>query len=170
MSSLFRLPGWGRLRVVLVLLFALAGLAGEHFARGRVVSVADGDTITIYSRAGERQRIRLYGIDCPEYNQPGGEAATDCTRSLARFADVTLTVMDKDRYGRLVAVVTLPDGAILNEELLRNGHAWVYEAHCTTERCKGWRELQAGARRDGRGLWSGEKPVPPWKWRGMHRQ
>ena len=37
---------------------------------GRVVGVADGDTITVLDAANQQHKIRLGGIDAPEKNQP----------------------------------------------------------------------------------------------------
>ena len=42
---------------------------------GRVVAVHDGDTITIERASGERVRVRLWGVDCPEGDQPWGSDA-----------------------------------------------------------------------------------------------
>jgi endonuclease YncB( thermonuclease family) len=67
-----------------------------------------------------------------------------------------------------VAVVTLDDGRVLNEELLKNGHAWLYTAYCKTARCADWQKLEAGARLQKAGLWRDKKPVAPWQWRRRH--
>jgi endonuclease YncB( thermonuclease family) len=156
-------------QLVLFLLIAAFGLGGGHFLRGRVISVADGDTLTVFTRQGERQRIRLYGIDAPESRQAGGEAATAFVRSRALFAEVELKVIDKDQYGRAVALVTLSDGGILNEELLKNGHAWVYDNYCRLSLCVKWRVLEKEARVNKKGLWADKSPMPPWIWRGKNK-
>ncbi len=49
---------------------------------GLVISVLDGDTIEV--RNGHHpERIRLYGIDCPEKGQPYGNKAKQATSALA---------------------------------------------------------------------------------------
>ena len=152
------------------LLILLSGLGGGFFLRGKVVFVTDGDTLTILTRELNTRRIRLYGIDCPEFFQPGGDEATKFTRSLAFLSDVEIKLMDTDRYGRAVALVALPDGALLNEELIRNGHAWVYDYYCRIPQCSQWRVLQKKAREHKTGLWGkNAKPVPPWVWRRQNR-
>lgn len=160
-----RLSRRTRSKLIALLIFLLFGAAGGLFLPGKVVSVADGDTMTFLSSRGELQKIRLYGVDCPESRQVGGRDATEFTRSLVLFSNVKVQVMDKDRYGRAVAIVTLPDGRVLNEELLKNGHAWLYDAYCKTAACAYWRVLETRARMEKTGLWRGKKPVPPWQWR-----
>jgi micrococcal nuclease len=65
------------------------------------------------------EKIRLYGIDCPERRQAFGTRAWQFTSSLAFGKEVTVKFRDRDRYGRTVADVLLPDGKSLNHELNR---------------------------------------------------
>ncbi len=39
---------------------------------GRVVSIADGDTLTVLDSSNQQHKIHLYGIDAPEKKQPFG--------------------------------------------------------------------------------------------------
>jgi endonuclease YncB( thermonuclease family) len=158
----------GRSRLIAGTILLLLGAFGGLALPGRVVSVADGDTLTLVGSGGEIRKIRLYGIDSPESRQAGGSEATAFTRSLALFAKVSWEEMDRDVYGRSVAIVTLEDGRILNEELLRQGHAWVYAGYCKTARCLYWKTLENTARSKKAGLWREKKPVPPWLWRRRH--
>ncbi len=135
---------------------------------GRAISVADGDTLSFVATDGSSYRVRVYGVDSPELHQSGGEAAQIFSAALTRNRDLELTVMDTDSYQRTVAIVTLPDGRILNAELIRAGHAWVYKRHCITPQCKDWLALEAGARKARRGLWQEENPEPPRNWRKEH--
>ena len=168
MSRQARLLKNMRNRLIIFIILLLAGGAVAVFLPGRVISVADGDTITVFASSGGRQKIRLYGVDCPESAQAGGKAATEFTRSLALFSKVKVQAMDTDRYNRTVAIVTLSDGRTLNEELVKNGHAWVYRAYCKTAHCPYWQTLEAKARADRLGLWRDKNPVPPWQWRRRH--
>ena len=63
---------------MLVLTWISPALAGEVWP-GRVVAVIDGDTITVEQGEGIRVKIRLWGIDCPESDQPWGDRATAFT-------------------------------------------------------------------------------------------
>src|SRR5206468_6700975 len=95
---------------------------------GRVVGVADGDTITVL-HDGRPEKLRLYGIDAPEKRQAFGQRAKEFTAGLAFGTTVTVRVRDHDRYRRTVAEVVLPDGRSLNQELVRAGYAWWYRRY-----------------------------------------
>ena len=103
---------------------------------GKVVGVADGDTITVL-RDKEQVRIRLYGIDTPERGQPFSKRAKQFTSKLVLRKVVEVKVMDTDRYGRTVALVAV-NKRILNEELLKAGYAWVYYQNCHELICYAW--------------------------------
>lgn len=72
---------------------------------GRVIRVADGDTITILTEGKEQKRIRLYGIDCPEKKQPFGQKAKQFTSNKVFGELVEVEEKDIDRYGRTVGIV-----------------------------------------------------------------
>ena len=114
-------------------------------------------------------RVRLYGIDCPESSQNYGYEATQYTKSLALGKTVTVEKQDTDRYGRLVGIVYLPDGKILNELLVKNGYAWVYDNYCLLEICNYWKELENQAKSKHIGLWQDPNPIPPWEYRHMYK-
>ena len=170
-ASSFPLPFGGRYvkKLVMFLILLVFGAVGGLVLPGKVISVADGDTLTLLTREGTTQRIRLYGVDCPESKQAGGPEAADFTRSLILLEQIEVRTMDTDNYGRSVALVTLPDGRSLNEELVRNGHAWVYTDYCKTPQCLYWKTLEGQARLKQLGLWQQKKPVAPWQWRRRQR-
>ena len=125
-------------------------------------------TISFFTYA-EEIRVRLYGIDCPESSQDYGYQATQYTKSLALGKTVTVEKQDIDRYGRLVGIVYLPDGKILNELLVKNGYAWVYDKYCHLEICNYWKELENQAKNKHIGLWQNPNPIPPWEYRHMYK-
>ncbi len=70
-----------QLTTTLPLFFSLALITSQTLAAdftGRVVGVADGDTITVL-HSGKGERIRLHGIDCPEKRQAFGNRAKQFT-------------------------------------------------------------------------------------------
>ena len=155
-------------RTLVLLLFVLLGGGAGLLLQGSCVSVADGDTLTVLGGESGTTKVRLYGIDAPERKQRYGEKATEAAAALVLYRNVTLKVMDTDHYGRSVALVTLDNGLDVNEELVKNGHAWVEPRYCTLPRCQVWRQYEAEARREGRGLWADNAPEPPWQWRKKH--
>jgi endonuclease YncB( thermonuclease family) len=155
-------------RLALIILPLLAALFFAEFVvlkGGIVISVTDGDSLVFLSRSGQTLKVRLYGVDAPEYDQPGGAEAKKFVSKLVLFEHVDLREFDEDRYGRVVALVSLEDGRTLNEELVRAGHSWVYTAYCRSSFCPRWRILEREARQSKIGLWKGQKPVYPEKWR-----
>jgi len=135
-----------------------------------VARAIDGDTIELQN--GER--VRLIGIDTPEaWYGPKlerdarrtkkdhhtimkmGKIATDFTKRLAAGKKVKLEfdAEKRDRYGRLLAYVYLPDGRMLNSELLREGYAQVYTFQPNVKYVDRFLELQKEARDNKRGFW-----------------
>ena len=154
-----------------LLLFLVLLPAIAHAAMQRVVDVTNGDTIIIGSlHGGDRARVSLHGINAPEMNQPYGQASKAYVLRLVRnkLVDVEPTPQGKDQYGRVVAIVHVPGAGVLQELLLQEGLAWVYPQHC--KNCGAWEAMQAQARREKKGLWAGENPVPPWQWRKAQKK
>jgi endonuclease YncB( thermonuclease family) len=73
-----------------------------------------------------------------------------------------------DRHGRTVAFVRVGD-TLVNEELIREGLAWVFTRYCDRPVCQEWKQLEAEARKARRGLWSMPNAVPPWEFRRQER-
>lgn len=131
----------------------------------RVVGVSDGDTITVL--AGTTQvKVRLNGIDCPEKGQPFGARAKQLTSELAFGKTVTVKPAGTDRYGRTLGEVLLPDGRVLNQELVAAGMAWHYTRYAKDETLA---QLERRAREARLGLWSEPNPIPPWEFRAAAR-
>ncbi|MDX5419013.1 MAG: thermonuclease family protein [Hymenobacteraceae bacterium] len=127
----------------------------------KVVGVKDGDTFEVL-RNGQTITVRLFGIDTPEKNQAYGQRAKQFASDLAFGKNVRLIEHNKDRYGRTVGTIILPDGRNLNEEMVREGYAWHYKAY---SKDKTLENLEADARRFKRGLWQDPNPVAPWDFR-----
>jgi endonuclease YncB( thermonuclease family) len=172
--------------LVLVLLFmaaeALAGIPLE----GRVVGVADGDTVTVLDADHIQHKIRLAGIDAPEKAQPFGNRAKESLSSLVFGQWVTVDGDKTDRYGRTVAKLlvaaphagcrgspTCPRGVDANLAQINLGMAWWYR-HYAREQTPDDRRRYAQAEEDAQaqraGLWREPNPVPPWEWRKQRRE
>lgn len=111
---------------------------------------------------GSAEKIRLNRIDCPEKGQAFGNRAKQFTSTLAFGQTVTVRALNKDRYGRTIGDVILPDGRSLNQELVRAGMAWQYRQYSDDETLA---ELEETARQGRLGLWADPAPIPPWTFR-----
>jgi endonuclease YncB( thermonuclease family) len=152
------------LTIQLLLLFILTATpALSQVITGKVVSIADGDTITILDSSKTQHKIRLYGIDTPEKGQAFGNSAKKYTASLTAGKTVKVIAYDTDRYGRTVGVVMV-NGVNVNQSLIKAGYAWQYTQYCKESFCKDWLQLEREAKASLRGLWA-DDPIAPWDWR-----
>jgi len=145
--------------LLVIALLATPALGRSADFSGPVVSVLDGDTLEVLHNR-HPERIRLSGIDCPEKGQAYGKRAKQFTSTLVYGKEVTIQVLRKDRHGRTVADVVLPDRTNVSRELVRAGLAWWYRQYSKDESLGA---LEEGARQAKRGLWADPNPVPPWE-------
>jgi endonuclease YncB( thermonuclease family) len=149
------------------LLLALACTANAETITGRVVGVADGDTITVLDADKMQHKIRLAGIDAPEKKQPFGNRSKASLSELAFDKTVDVETSKRDRYGRQIGKV-LVNGRDVNLVQVERGIAWFYRQYQREQSPNDRRLYEAAedaARADKRGLWRDADPVPPWDWR-----
>ena len=134
-----------------------------------IVRVIDGDTLEL--DGGDR--VRLIGVDTPEKFESAkmdrdaqrsgqdkktirelGELASRFTQSLCEGKRCWLEydTQAKDKYGRTLAYVHLEGGTVVNEEIIRQGFGNAYTRFPFRDLEK-YRELEAKARKEKRGLW-----------------
>ena len=133
---------------------------------GRVVRVADGDTVSILDQSNRQHKVRLYGIDTPERDQPFGLAARKALARRVADKKVGVVIVETDNYGRTVGTVYL-DAMNINVAMVADGYAWWYRFYAPNNP-----ELAASekaARSQAIGLWSESRPIPPWDWRRGRR-
>jgi endonuclease YncB( thermonuclease family) len=152
--------------LLLILIFTLP--AHTYGWSGKVIEVIGGDHITVL-RDQTPVKIYLYGIVCPEMEQPFGTKAKQFTADMVLGKTVTVERMGRDRDGQTVAIVAI-ERQLLNEELVRAGYAWVWFQHCHEMICHIWHDLLVKAKIDRRGLWAEPKPIPPWQFRRAKRR
>ena len=145
--------------ITLLLQTVLAAQIGTTLT-GLVVSVADGDTVSV-RRDRTTLRVRVEGIDTPELNQAFGHQAKTFTSLLLLNKHITVNVRDRDRYGRLVGRIYV-DGRDLSVALVLQGLAWHYTRYSSDPTLA---EAERQARAAQAGLWSQSAPVPPWDFR-----
>jgi endonuclease YncB( thermonuclease family) len=141
--------------------------SGSQTLNGRVVSVADGDTVTVLDANDTQHRIRLEGIDAPESHQAFGEQSRQSLAEMISGKEVTVNYQKTDQYGRLVGKI-LFDGRDINLEQVRAGMAWhykFYENEQTPEDRELYAKAEETARSARRGLWQDPNPVEPYQFR-----
>jgi len=124
--------------------------AQEQFS-ALVTKIIDGDSFVV-KRGKEFIEIRLYGVDCPEWDEYYSSGAKNYTSSLIYRKRVTVIPQYYDSYGRLVALL-FRDGVDVNGSLVSSGSSWVYKKYCRKKICKKWLAEEELAKKRGRGLW-----------------
>lgn len=143
-------------RVFFLLLFIQPTLSGK------AVYVSDGDTFVFASPNGKKIKVRIDGVDCPESHQDHGLEAKQFVVNEILNKQVSIEILDTDRYGRKICKVYYGSGKELGKELLKKGHAWHYKAY---NRDHELAALETHARLTRQGLWAKNSPLPPWEFR-----
>ena len=156
------------IQFLLLCLLAVNQSFAESFS-GKVVSVADGDTITVLRVQGDTKtpvKIRLAGIDTPEKSQDYGNKAKQALSSKVYGKTVTVTFETKDRYGRTIGDIHL-NGVWINLQMVSEGWAWHYKQYSKDKQLAA---AEIASRNTRKGLWADQnKPVPPWEYRRGQR-
>ena len=147
------------------LLAFFADAAGAWEAR--VVTITDGVTIAVLHE-GKLERVRLFGVDCPEPHQAYWKKASRHTSSTVMNKVVSVEEVGKDEYGRTVGIVSIK-GKNLNKSLIELGYAQISDKDCNRPECTEWKKLQARAKKNKRGLWAKSGPAAPGDYRRGHQ-
>ncbi len=164
-----------------VVLASLIVLAGQHYGWfGSAVQTAqssqpglyhvtkfdDGDTIAV-DMNGQEETVRFIGVDTPETHDPRkavqcfGVAAAAFTKNLIGASSVRLQAdplsTNRDRYDRLLRYIYLPNGTLVNAEIIKQGYGFAYLSFPFTK-AEQFRGLQTTARQQGKGLWTSCQP------------
>jgi endonuclease YncB( thermonuclease family) len=154
-------------RILAAMIAFYVGTGYADTLTGRVIAVADGDTLTVLEANQQQHAVRLSGIDAPESDQPYGTVSGDHLERLVSDKDVAVLYDKLDRYGRIVGKVIV-DNQDANLKQVQTGLAWHYK-HYQSEQSLRDRERYAKAETDARnaaiGLWAEANPIAPWDWR-----
>ena len=139
----------------------------SNVLNGRIVAIADGDTITLLDSSNKQHKIRIVGIDAPEKKQDFGQRSKANLSNVAFNQAVVADCRKIDRYKRNLCVVSA-NGRDVGLEQIRSGMAWHYKQYAkeqpASERITYERaENEAKVKR--LGLWAETDPLPPWDWR-----
>ncbi|HEY9753821.1 MAG TPA: thermonuclease family protein [Oculatellaceae cyanobacterium] len=145
---------------------ALSLPAWADIYSAKVVSVVDGDTIYVMHN-GAREKVILYGVDCPELGQDFGQEAKKFTDDACYGKEVGIEVHGQDSKGRTIGDVLLPSGENLNRLLVKQGLAWWSDKYAPKDATL--KQLHEGAKTSQTGLWSAPNPIAPWVFRNGQR-
>ena len=148
----------------LLLLLVIFSASAETVHQGKVVKIADGDTLTILVDKQEL-KIRLSDIDTPERKLPFGTRAKQALSDLAFGKQARVVEVTIDRYKRIVGRIYVGDTDV-NRELVAQGFFWVYRKYSKDAELL---ELETQAKEKGLGLWADPNPISPWEWRRGRR-
>lgn len=127
------------------------------------MKVVDGDTVKLNIN-GQTENIRLIGIDTPETVHPSkpvecmGMEASNKAKELLTGQTVRLETDDtqgtRDKYGRLLGYVFLPDGRNFNLVMIEQGYAYEYTYSTAYKYQSAFKSAEQSARHLGLGLWA----------------
>ena len=161
-----------RLLTALLLVIAVCPFsANAETIHGRVVSLSDGDTITILDKANVQYKIRLSGIDAPERKQAFGTKSRQHLAQVVFGKEVAVEWHKVDRYKRLLGKVIV-NGVDANLEQVRAGLAWhykYYQREQSPHDRDAYAKAEVEARIARRGLWQDAEPLPPWDYRQIRK-
>lgn len=146
------------------LCFSLAQAVELH---GRVVVVADGDTLTLQASDNLQYKISLAGIDAPELAQEFGQQSKASLSALALDRQVTAKCSDRGESPRVICVVSV-GGKDLGLAQVSAGMAWWYRQYSSEQTAQAradYAQAEFSAKIHRIGLWNSKNPTPPWHWR-----
>ncbi len=159
------------MRLLVLPLFIICSLTvWAEVLEGRVVGIADGDTLTLLDGNRQQHRIRLAGIDAPEKGQPFGQRSKQHLAELVFGKDAKADCYKIDRYGRDVCAVYV-NRKDVGLAQLDAGLAWWFRKYAHEQHPKDRIDYEAAEDRaaaDRIGLWQDANPTPPWDWRHKH--
>jgi endonuclease YncB( thermonuclease family) len=149
-----------------ILILLLPFLLYSETFTAEVIRVIDGDSVNALRLPENKEvKLRLYGIDAPEWKQAYGKESKDALKGLlGPNIEISVKVLDKDRYGRLICEIHLNREDIsLNEWMVSEGFAWHYVKYAPDD--MNLKQAEDNARNNKLGLWSAIDPTPPWEYR-----
>jgi micrococcal nuclease len=155
--------------LTILLLTACSNVSTDPFPNVEVLSIGDGDTITVREN-GSKTTVRLACIDAPETSQQGGKEATNYLKQLIPTGTtVGLRTVTTDHYGRTIGEI-YRNGDSVNLKMVKQGQAVVYDRYL--DACENTQdqflEAEQQAKSSNLGFWS-QPNVLPWDYRRGER-
>lgn len=143
-----------------------------------IADAIDGDTILCLKNKSEQIKVKLFGIDAPELDQPYGQEAKQLLNQMLHediFISIRKITKDNTYLVDINYIDTLCREPItsesecttnlenINSNMIETGHAW-YDLS-EEENDPNFQTDERNARYYKNGLWSQSNPIPPWEWR-----
>ena len=155
------------MKVALIVSLLVMSLAlNAQTLQGKVVRVADGDTITILDATNTQNKVRLNKIDAPEKSQAFGEVSRKHLASMVAGNVVNVDWEKKDKYGRILGDISIGTTNV-NLRMVQDGLAWHFKAFDNTP---AYAQAENEARAKKIGLWKDANPIPPWEFRKAKKE
>ena len=155
------------LLIILLCSFTMNSKVKPTILTGKVIGIMDGDTFKLLTKDATTVKIRLANIDCPEKKQPFSTNAKRFVSEAIFNKNVTVEILKKDRYRRLIANVFYGDSINLNHQLVKNGLAWHYVKYSKDTLLQ---SLEDSAKKNRLGLWQELNAISPWQWRANKKE
>jgi len=156
--------------IIVLCLIALASFVlnfvfNQHYEKGQVLEVLDGDSIVVTtSKQKNGVKVRLLNIDAPETGSNWFQASERFARQSSRYLEKRLKPRTQiyleydrqkwDEFGRLLAFVYLAkSGRSVNADLVRRGYAFYKPHKHNKKHQKQFEKLEAQAKQYKAGLW-----------------
>lgn len=150
--------------------------------KGKVVSIADGDTVIIVvadnstkskflqppnsqPSSKKQYRIRLNDIDAPESKQAFGNKSKENLKNYIYQKDVVVKHESTDKYGRILGTIYY-QGKDINLQQVKDGYAWVYRHYSKKQ---DYIKEEEKARQERKGLWADNNPINPYDFRRKYK-
>ena len=127
---------------------------------------SDGDTVWVTDAADVRHKVRLDRIDAPESDQPYGKESAAALKAMVDGREVRVEYRKCDQYGRMLGILFI-NGTDINLAMVKGGHAWHYSYY---DKIPEYAAAEVAAREAKMGLWAGENPINPYRWRKGERK
>jgi len=151
-----------KILTILITILSFFLINAQNTITGKVIAIADGDTFKLFIKDSITVKVRLANIDCPEKKQPFSTKAKQFVSEAIFNKTVSVHVLKKDRYRRLIANVFYGDSINLNHELVKHGLAWHYVKYSKDTILH---SIEDKARKEKVGLWKDKNSIAPWQWR-----
>lgn len=158
-----------RQALIAITLALMTTVAGAATLSGRVINIADGDTLTLLV-GRQHHTLKIAAIDAPERYQAWGDRSRTNLSRLAINQNAVADCSRLDRSGHRICKITV-NTVDIGLHQIREGMAWlatqdIHTLSADDQSAYESAELMAKMRR--LGLWGETNPVPPWEFRGRN--